>query len=185
MKPKKAAKKPRTRIDSRIAAAKTPDERRNLAMYGQSTPPSRIQFLVGEWALVNFLRDNPKAREVADAMTLETWKANEMTGDFDKQPGVDRLLRAQKNGMEFIRDAMLQWDADAMIALGKEMKRQAAAPSGFNLDQYRRALLACGVGPYKAARAITERLQVKGQDKIKNEERQLKRIKARWRKGDT
>ena len=186
-KPRKLLKQTRARIDSRIAASATPSEKRNLAMYKQSHAPTRIQCLVQEFALVRHLRDNPKARASADATMAETWRMNNMTGEFAPDPSADRLLRAQKNGMEFIRDAMLSGDAEAIIALGMEMKRLAAdfKPS-FDLDQRRRELLACGVTTGKAAAAIIDQVlrgKTPKDNQLENESRQLKRIKSRWRKG--
>jgi len=198
-KTKKSARTSRTRIDKRIAAEKSPDVRRYIAMYGQKTPPTRIQILVSEWALVNTVRDNPKLREIE----LKIWEASSLASDANRavpcpncggkgtiqlnSPALERFKRAEKRGSEFIRDAMLQWDAAALIALAKEMKKFSSAQKGYDLDHRRRALLACGVPTGKAAEAILEdgKVKINWLKKKDNEERQLKRIKARWRKGDS
>jgi len=185
---KKAAKQSRNNTDKRIAAAKTEHEKYCLAMYGQKITPSRIQNLVQEWSLVLDLRDNPKLRELMLKMQSEFQAANPTI-----PPEPSNLKRAQKNGMEFFSDAMLQWDAAAFIELGKEMKRETKRDKGYNLDHRRRALLACSLeleGKLKTgeiAEIILDEANVKINwlKKKENEERQLKRIKARWRKGDS
>jgi len=154
-------KKMRTNIDKRIAAAKSPGVRRYLAMYGQDTPPTEMQVIIGEWQLIRNMRGN--------GLT------------------VARLALAEKNGMRFFCDAMLRWDADALIELGSKMKRSVKEHGGFDIDLHRRALLGCGV----STKAVAEDLLVRGKvkeiyypEKLENEMRALKRIKARWRKGD-
>jgi len=146
-------------------------------MYGQETGPSLIQRIVGEWRpIVDNLRDPAK---------LENEKP--LTATEIRTLGLvrDRLKRAEQNGMKFFRDTMLQWNADTLIALGMEMKRTASATRGFNLDQHRRELLACGINPKAAAEAILEKGNVKLNwlKKRDNEKRTLQRIKASWFRG--
>jgi hypothetical protein len=147
-KPKKAAKKSRTSLDKRIAAAQSPEVKRYLAMYGQENGPSLIQRIVGEWRpIVDNLRypaelEKEKPLTPAEIRTLGLVR--------------ERLKRATQNGMNFFRDTMLQWDADTLIALGEEMKRIASLPEEFDRMKRIRVLLACGYSAHITAKTICE-----------------------------
>src|SRR5262249_45282068 len=140
--------------DSRIAKAGSPYARRNLAAYGQETPPSPLHQLVGLWWLVNQERGRISAMAEKPAGPTKA-PCDGGVARYDdhcvlwERHGQEqgRMLAhtrrtelAMKLAAEFIRDAMLAWDADALIALGKEMR--AAASANYDLDRHRRVLLA-------------------------------------------
>jgi hypothetical protein len=70
----------------------------------------------------------------------------------------------------------------------RETKRKCKGERAYDydLDRHRRVLLAAGFSTGKAAEIILDHANVEKNwlKKKENEERQIKRIKAAWRKGD-
>jgi hypothetical protein len=191
--PKRKLASPKSRRDSldrRIAEAKTNQEQKRVVLRGQAKPSSRIQDIVDEWRLVIYWRDHPEDRPKKQCRI----KDQDGAVVFDKDHCTMAWDHAMKSARNFIRDVMLNWDVDALVALAREMKRAVQAKS-WTPDPWRWHLLN-GMSVNKLAQHIVEEsfsnTPPQERENFKNKElfqkrmnstvRTLRRFKARWRK---
>ena len=147
--------------------------------------------MVAEWQLVNHLRDHPKLRP-------QKLRVLDSTGAVlsERDPHADRYSHATKAAADFIRDAMLEWNHEAIAGLAREMKL-AAKETRREADK-KRWLLLHGVPVNKLAREIVaeslskaaqpadgearERFERTREKRLASTMRDLRRMKAKWQK---